>query len=230
MSYPLILSHLHKSRPELLEDSCSLWLNPSEQELLDEITAPRKKRSYLLGRYAAKLGLSRYLQDSDLLCCSVERGALGQPVVKSTLLDVPEVSLSHSGNHGACIVFPAGQQFALDLEEIKPKGNRSAAIEKHLTEKEKELYTRLKEEVGEVELLYLIWTVKEALSKVLRCGLTLPFEALGLDSLEWKEGILHSRFTHFTQYRGIGEWKENMALSLVFPWKSKIIVNQDQVL
>jgi len=218
---------MHKSCPELLEEDCQLWLNPAEIDLLEEITAPRKKRSYLLGRYAAKLGLSRYLQDPDLLTCSVERGALGQPLVKSQRMEVPEISLSHSGNHGACLVFPAGQQFGLDLEEIKPKGNRSAAIETHLTEKEQKLYARWKDTVGEVELLYLIWTVKEALSKVLRCGLTLPFEALGLDSLEWKEGVLHSRFTHFIQYRGISEWKDNMALSLVFPWKSRILLNKD---
>lgn len=220
--FPLVFTLLKRANPLDLEKDCSLWLNPEEQEILDQLTSPKKRASFLLGRYTSKLSLSTFLKTRDLLCCSVIRGVLGQPVVQSDLRETPEISLAHSGSFGASICFPAGHQFAVDLEEIRNQPSRISAISSKMTMKEKALLQTLAASIPEEKLYYQIWTLKEALSKVLRCGLTLPLEALELKSLEWKEGQLAGRFTHFTQYRGVSQFSDELAISLVFPWKSRI--------
>lgn len=222
--HPLVYALIRKKHPLDLEEDCFHWLNPDELEILEELSSPKKRGSFLLGRYTAKLSLASFLHNRDMLSCSVTRGVLGQPVVQSDIREVPEISLAHSGQYGASICFPPGHQFGLDVEEIRSAPTRIAAISSKMTEKERSLLEELKEQVSEEKLYYLIWTLKEALSKVLRCGLTLPLEALELRDLEWKEDQLLGRFTHFTQYRGFSQCSDDLAIALVFPWKSRIVI------
>jgi len=230
LSMPLVLAMVKKQSTQSLMEEKHFWLCDDEQLLFEELHSPKKQSSFLLGRYSAKLGISRFLGDPDLLRCSVCRGALGQPVVKSDLRDVPEISMSHSGPYGASLVFPAGQQFGLDLECIHDRGSRSEAILSRLTDHEFRLLKQIGLDEKESDLLYIIWTMKEALSKVLRCGLTLPFKALELKTLERKGDYLHGNFTHFTQYRALGEAHGELALSMVFPWKSQIFLADGSLL
>ncbi|MDA3850672.1 MAG: 4'-phosphopantetheinyl transferase superfamily protein [Spirochaetaceae bacterium] len=228
--YPLYLSLIRKARPLDLQNQSHLWLNDDEITILEDIKSDKKRSSFLLGRYSVKLGIAKFLGDQDLLGSSVIRGALGQPVVRCPQWDAPEVSIAHSSDSAAALVFPSGQQLGVDLEHIHSRESRIETLNKKLTPGEHRLMGQLESPIEQKDLLYMLWAMKEALSKVLRCGLTLPFEALELKSLLWDQGYLQGRFTHFTQYRSLAEASEDRALALVLPWKSSIIKESGEIL
>lgn len=225
--HPLVMIILKKDVKRLLEDR-TFWLTQEEEELYGDLVSDKKRRAFILGRYAAKLGLSRFTGNSSLTDFAVLRGALGQPLVCSSLWETPELSISHSASCGACLVYPPGHQFAMDLEEIRHRSSRLDAIASRLTKKERALLDSIDKSGDSAEHLYLLWTMKEALSKVLRCGLTLPVQALELAKLQVKDGLFHGRFTHFSQYRVIAQAKDGFALAIVFPWKSRVYLDDEK--
>ena len=65
--------------------------------------------------------------------------------------------------------------------------------------------------------MLLLWCLKEALSKALRCGLTVPFGLLEVASLVPLPGGVRARFENFSQYEGIAFCAAPFCLALVMP-------------
>ena len=62
-----------------------------------------------------------------------------------------------------------------------------------------------------------LWCLKEALSKALRCGLTVPLELLAVGSVEPHPIVLWAGFANFAQYRGLSLVAGDLAAALVLP-------------
>ena len=67
----------------------------------------------------------------------------------------------------------------------------------------------------EAERLTRLWCLKEALSKALRCGLTVPLELLAVGSAEAGPPGLGVTFANFAQYRGLSLAAGDLAAALV---------------
>jgi 4'-phosphopantetheinyl transferase len=65
--------------------------------------------------------------------------------------------------------------------------------------------------------MLLLWSLKEALSKALRCGLTVPFCLLEVSSLVRLPGGVRARFENFSQYEGFAFCAAPFSLALVMP-------------
>jgi hypothetical protein len=64
--------------------------------------------------------------------------------------------------------------------------------------------------------------VKEALSKILRCGLTCPFTVFQLSEDSKMKGCLFTGgFVNFPQYQFISLATEKMAFAIVFPRRTE---------
>jgi 4'-phosphopantetheinyl transferase len=71
----------------------------------------------------------------------------------------------------------------------------------------------------------LLWTAKEALSKVLRCGFMIPFELLEIEMFEPNNDFAISYFKNFHQYQALSFPLANTLCSLVYPKKTELSLN-----
>jgi 4'-phosphopantetheinyl transferase len=73
--------------------------------------------------------------------------------------------------------------------------------------------------------LTLTWTIKEALSKVLRTGLMTPFEIFCLQSIQFENNKWVSQFKNFAQYQAISFQLGKFICSIVCPKRSQIQID-----
>lgn len=70
--------------------------------------------------------------------------------------------------------------------------------------------------------LTLLWTAKEALSKVLRTGLMTPFEIFEISKIEINDNYTMCYYKNFTQYKAISFTVYKYMCSMVYPLKTRI--------
>src|SRR5207253_573856 len=64
---------------------------------------------------------------------------------------------------------------------------------------------------------FVLWSMREALAKTLRCGLTVPFSLLATENLECSHGSYRADFLNFTQYRAESWVLGRHILSIALP-------------
>lgn len=210
-------------------------LSKDEIIYFDQTINEKRRHSYLVGRLAAKLAISRYMNNNfffdfkkpaaeelliSLKDISISMGCFGQPMVDMANPRCLDISISHCDDHVAALAFPRWHPMALDIENIQP--SNADAILTQITPSERLIIDNslLQKDVGAT----LIWTAKEALSKVLKCGLTVPLEVLEISNIETiSHSSLRIYYRHFSQYKSIS-WviSANRILSIVLPKKTNI--------
>jgi 4'-phosphopantetheinyl transferase len=197
-------------------------LGPIEAAYFATLHFAPRQRSYLLGRYAAKLGLSRVLSELDLRAIEVTRGVFEQPVVQGQ--GGVGVTISHTGSLAGALAYPTGHPIGIDIEVIEPA--RYQTILTQLSEPEKRLVeTSI---ADRYQIATALWAAKEALSKVLTTGLMSPIQIYNLaefqrlDSGSW-EGL----FQNFAQYKAKVWIGSSYAFAMVFPKRSVLGLDDD---
>ncbi len=147
------------------------WLSPREAVVLNTLKFNKRNRDWRLGRWTAKLALSRYQPDTSRLMKEWEVLAddQGAPSVflAGKRLDIP-LSLSHSA--GLCLVALASdvQHIGCDMEQVE---QRSRSFEEtFFTPRELDLLECYPAS-HRACLVTLIWSAKESVLKALRIGL-----------------------------------------------------------
>jgi phosphopantetheinyl transferase len=199
-------------------------LHPDEFSYLATSEFEKRQHSYLLGRYSAKQTIVRFVNHtlpfSNVL---VRSGVFEQPVMCCLADEKIQVSLSHSGHLGLALVFPETHPMGVDLEVLNSEQN--TIIESQLTSQEKKWIKNCLYAVPSEILYGLFWTVKEALSKVLRTGMTAPFSIYALTNITFQDYYWLSEFENFAQYQAISFILVNNLCSIVYPKQVKLIIN-----
>ena len=193
-------------------------LHASERETLNGYWYKPRKRNFLSGRFVAKKVLAKFLKEPDLTKIIIKPGIFNQPLLSYTTSNPPGFSISHSLSYTSCLVFPQEHPMGIDIET---SANHAAAqdITSQLTDREKTMikYKGLPEYVFHIKL----WTIKEALSKVLKTGLTAPLEIYEIAEIHRDNYFYFSTFKNFAQYKAITfSWRSNIC-SFVLPQKTK---------
>ena len=68
----------------------------------------------------------------------------------------------------------------------------------------------------------MIWTIKESLSKVLKCGLMTPLHVLEIAEIDCKRPIRVSTFKNFAQYKVLSVVMGDVALSICLPKRTEL--------
>jgi 4'-phosphopantetheinyl transferase len=199
-------------------------LGKSEAAYFSTLQSAPRQKSYLFGRYAAKLALSDLTSEVDLRALEIVRGVFEQPIVHCRHNPGLSVTISHSASIAIALVYPTGHPCGIDVEVINP--TRYQTILSQLSEKEKEwLQASL---IPEQETATAIWAAKEALSKVLTTGLMSPMQVYNL--AEFKELESRTReglFENFAQYK-VKVWVgTSYAFAVAFPKRSVLDFNAD---
>lgn len=191
-------------------------LHPEEQSYYETLKFDKRRESYLLGRISAKKAIGTLSHYEDLGKIAIEAGIFQFPVVKYAITPNLQVSITHSEGLGIALSYPEVHPLGIDLERTD-KAN-THAIKEQLTPAELALIRTisLPEEVA----CTMVWTMKEALSKVLRTGLTMDLKLLEIQSLVKEEDLYISYFRHLIQYRAISCYAGAYVCSIVVPGKT----------
>ncbi len=217
-------------------------LHENELRTYEGLRFERRRDEFLLGRFVAKVALGEYLGERDWATLEVVNGIFQQPLVRhervpgepgppgfpwtpSTRSGNPRVGsslaavcLTHSGGAAAAVAFPAAHPLAIDLERLEP--DRLGTLQTQVSLAEVDTATLSPDEA--LRRVTQLWTAKEALSKVLRCGLTTPFEVLAVESVVFRNGSAEGRFRNFGQYRFESSIVGGFAFAIVLPRKSSL--------
>ncbi|HTH49223.1 MAG TPA: 4'-phosphopantetheinyl transferase superfamily protein [Candidatus Limnocylindria bacterium] len=192
------------------------WLGSEEKAYFQCLTHRRRQESFLLGRLAAKFAVSELVPTGAPAAIEIRRGVFDQPLVRGPGCAGCSVSISHDETWAVALAFQEAHPMAIDVETVT--AGRILTIESQL----------LPQELGwaaagpdREAICTLLWTAKEALSKVLGCGLTAPMRLLSLKEFgavgpaRWR-GL----FENFTQYQALGTASGRTVFSLVLPRNS----------
>lgn len=199
-------------------------LHPEERTQYDQMRFEKRKTSYLLGRSAAKRAVSALTGITDLPAIRIEKGIFHQPIVSHQDLQNVQVSLTHAGPFGAAVAYPEHHPLGLDLERISSAFHDT--LQSQLTEGERERLARLPlpVETG----LTMMWTAKEALSKILKTGLMTPFRLFEITDLkrsvsETGTVTISGDYEHFAQYKFHAYVHGDWVCALALPRRSELL-------
>ena len=193
-------------------------LHESELRTHEGMRFEKRRDEFLLGRFAAKVALGRYLGERDWTAIEVFPGIFQQPLVRHAGTDLAAVCITHSGGAAVAAAFPAAHPLAIDLERLD--ADRLEVLKSQVGPAEVETAGLPGDEV--LRRVTMLWAAKEALSKVLRCGLTCPFEVLAVESVTFGEGTAEGAFRNFGQYRFESSVVGPFAFGIVLPRKSSL--------
>lgn len=194
------------------------FLHPREFGRWSGLKFPIRSRSYLLGRRAAKAALAVCFPDFSPTDIEVASGVFGQPHIGAGSPVTAEISLAHAHDAAVALVCPAGHPAGVDLEVIDPA--RVSVVRNSCTPPELDAVQRLG--LPEAAAGFLLWTVREALGKALRCGLAVPFENLAVESVNRREGRYEALFAHFPPFKAHSWVLGDHILSIVLPKKTTL--------
>lgn len=193
------------------------YLHPQECDYYNSLKFAKRIRSYLMGRFVAKQAVAALTGEKDLKNIFIQFGIFTQPIVISNTQNI-QVSITHCNNFGVALAFPETHPMGIDLEKINV--NKMDVLEGQITEFEKERINLLPitYDLG----LTLLWTAKEALSKVLRTGLMTPFDVFEISKIEFYDNYIICYYKNFAQYKVISLTIGNYMCSIVHPIKTKL--------
>lgn len=202
----------------LLHRNHTLFLHPEECLRYASMKFERRRTSFLLGRYAAKKALSCYFDEPDMSTIAILSGVFGQPVVQYLSSSHATLTISHTPQAACAIASPDVHPMGLDLESIDEA--KSEVLKSQMTSDELGFLPVTM--ASEITGLTIMWSAKEALSKILMCGLTCPFKLLAIRSLDQNEDYYEGEYLNFEQYKFQSWVTETAVCTVVFPRRTQI--------
>jgi 4'-phosphopantetheinyl transferase len=192
-------------------------LGPLEATYFSSLRFERRQRSYLLGRYVAKLALRDALSEPDFKSIEIVKGVFEQPIVRCEGSAGWGVTISHAESFAVALAYPAGHPMGVDIELIN-QSNRQTILSQLSPEEIKWAENAVTEED---KVVVALWTAKEALSKALTTGLMSPIQIYNLTEFyRIDSGIWEGLFQNFTQYKARVWTGSSCALSIAMPKRS----------
>jgi len=206
----------------LLYELKTQFLSNYELDILQKLQHINRIHKYIQGRYITKLTLAKYYGETDLKSIIIKTGIFNQPLINHPKINQMMVSISHTSNLSACLVSSSEHPMALDIETIHL--NNKSNIKSQLTENEIELISTRGEES---HILYtILWTVKEAISKVLGTGLTVPLTIFEIEKIEKIDTYFQCTFINFGQFKTRSYIWQDKVFSFVLPQKTQLIFKE----
>ncbi|MCP3137806.1 4'-phosphopantetheinyl transferase family protein [Pyxidicoccus xibeiensis] len=198
VAVPGVLTCVHLESAAALEARHLTLLHEKERQRLEELRADSRRLGFFLGRVAGKLSVRALGITAPLHAVEIAPGVFEQPIVKGTGDEPPLVSLSHTRAVAVAVACGPEHILGVDVELVDPQ--RTEVFESVMPPRELAM-ARHAPASGDLAV-NVLWAMKEALSKALRCGLTTPFEILETDAFEpHSDGGWSCLFRNFAQYR-----------------------------
>ncbi len=191
------------------EDAPLEYLSPAEQEQYFGFQYSRRRNSYLLGKLAAKMAVAE--EEDDLSSIQIEHGILCQPIITGS---TRRITITHCDTMGAAADYDPRLMAGVDMERVDEK---AADAIRRITSKEEET---LVTELAPPQFLTLLWTAKEAMSKVIQTGFTVPTELFEIKECVCRGQAAVSEFRNFPQFKALSVVRREYVFSIVLPGKA----------
>ncbi len=198
------------------------FLSTEEELYFRKLKYEKRQYSYLLGRYCAKKALSMWPFHQNPKTCTISSGIFSQPILTTPDVRNIQTCITHSSFLGGAIAFPEQHPMGLDLEPINP--DKEEILNSQMTTHEVEKFSELP--LVSIDRMTLLWVMKEALSKVLRTGLTIPFELLEIESITIDGDYIYSTYKNFPQYQACSFQIRDHFCALAYPRKTTLMFDQ----
>ena len=218
-SVPAWFSFVRPGALPAVEDGENAGFTPDDLRYLQQCKSQARQTSYMSGRFAARRAVAEYLDCRDNRI-DIAPGVFNQPVVKCAAVEKPDVTISHTQDLAVAIAHDRAHIMGIDVEQINPA--KTGFLFGVLTPAERRLLDNAP--FGDDGSVTLAWTMRESLSKALKCGLTVPTAILEISRMGVDEdGTVASEFTNFGQYKCQSWIIGTVALSIALPRKSELI-------
>ena len=191
-------------------------LHPEEKVIYQNYQYNGRKESYLLGRLSAKQAVLGLTGLSNPKSIWIDAGVFLFPIAKGANLQNIQVSISHCDKIGFSIAYQEAHPMGVDVERINL--DKKELISSQLTPKEKLLLTTR----ANISDITAIFSIKEALSKVLKTGLMLDFKFLEVKEIKKKSNYIACTFTNFGQYRAVAFFQKEYVFAIVLPKRTRM--------
>ena len=188
-------------------------LHPDESRYYHSLQFDKRRASYLLGRLCAKTAVAQLLPEASLASIAIMSGVFQFPVVKHFIARNIQVSITHCNELGLALAYPEEHPLGIDIEEID-EGHLEALVTQIA---DAEMTLVKKAGLSSVVGCTMVWTIKEALSKIFRTGLTMDFKLLEIGSLVPGGNLFVSDFKHLIQYKAISCIAGKYVCTVVLP-------------
>ncbi|MEK4042686.1 4'-phosphopantetheinyl transferase superfamily protein [Paenibacillus sp. FSL H8-0048] len=195
------------------EDGPLDYLSAAEKEQYFGFQYPRRRNSYLLGKLAAKMAAAG--EEDDLAGIQIEHGILCQPIVSGS---TRRITITHCDGLGAAVDYDPRLMAGVDIELVDEKAVEG--IRRITSKQEEELIKESGPLLALPNFLTLLWTAKEAMSKVIQTGFTVPTELFEVKSCSRSGRGAISQFKNFTQFKAISVLREEYVFTIVLPAKA----------
>jgi 4'-phosphopantetheinyl transferase len=209
----------------LLQPCAAGILHAEEMRYFLPLPAERRRVSFLLGRYAAKRALRPCLGDPAFAAINIAPGVFKNPVVCYPMPEPWQVSITHSDSLVCALAFPQVHPMALDVELIDAE--KLPAMVTQCQDSERAEASR--HGLDAPTAATLLWTAKEALSKVLHTGLMCPFNLFEIESIQSISGSMFQGFyKHLAQYKFQAWIRGNCILTITLPKRTELAFDTGQ--
>lgn len=197
-----------------LRNNLGLLFHPKEISLFNKIGNSDRANEFLMGRFIAKYALNLLSGTESYNNICIDRGTFMQPILLANNSPSLDISITHKQSKVAAIVFPKSHPMGIDLEKIDKFSRHT--LESQMTKPE--ILTLASSSQNYINSLWQLWVVKEAISKVLKTGLTTSFLLFETRQHTFdKDGKLSCYFTHFYQYFAQSWVLNDYVLAIVHP-------------
>ncbi|MBZ9609075.1 4'-phosphopantetheinyl transferase superfamily protein [Clostridium estertheticum] len=186
------------------------YLNDNEKEKYLNIKHQRRRESFLLGKLVSKLAIAE--EQDDLSDIFVNHGIFNQPIVSGR---DEKVTITHCGSIGVAVAFDQRLMLGIDIEAIDER--RIEALRRITTRGEEALFNE--EDITFTAFLTMLWTIKEAMSKVLNTGFTIDLDILEVKDIVKKDLGFISSLKNFSQFKAISVLNNEYVFTIVIPKK-----------
>lgn len=203
------------------------WFHSSEWLHVNTLKVEKRRKEFVLGRCACKLAASAYLNEPFFSRLVINAGVFGQPILRFHSDRHPELSITHTDTIALAVASEPGCPIGVDIERLTDRDTRFLA--------EQVTQNDLRELAGlalDTKHAYLrVWTIKEALSKVLRCGITVPFALLELQSPSVMDAnSFCCGYKNFPQYLCYSWSLGQYMIAIAAPRSVSLDIDSDQLL
>jgi 4'-phosphopantetheinyl transferase len=197
-----------------LKKDPSSFLHSDEISYFNAIRTEKRKKSFIMGRYACKIALSNLLKDPFMNDLDIVNGVFGQPFLRYHSNYVPEISITHASEYAFSIALEPGYNVAVDVEILLDSD--IDRFESSLSCREKVLMKGISPAPDAASSVF--WSSKEAVSKLIGTGFTAEMDIFELSGIvEIDDEIYCSRYKNFRKILCWSFIAGKMVLSVAMP-------------
>lgn len=218
--YSVCLTVMNTNNANDLLNAANQYLSTEEMQLFNTMKMNKRKYDFLLGRVCAKLSIAHLKKIDNPQKINIGNGYYRQPFIKNSGIINCQLSITHNEIAGAAIAFPEEIPMGIDLEIIN--STKWGTLISQLTEHEKReviLYQ------NDIRILTVLWTAKEAVSKLLKIGFTSPISIFEVDKINLYNQSINCSFVNFPQIQTVSACLDEYVITLALPSKMDITLD-----